>query len=107
MMVASMVLLLMEVSLIFTVANFRAVGAGPLAPIGVNDGLGGRGAVLGVVHLSAQAVDAHAPLGRHLVGAHLEGDGGVVQRLQRHFLVKDVPAGPWSCHARLEESETE
>lgn len=94
-MVRSRVLVLLELSLIVTVADLRAVGAGAgaLAAVGVDDRLGRGGAVLGVVDLSTQTVHTHAPLRRHLVGAHLEGDGGVVQWLLRHLLVIDVSAG--------------
>lgn len=99
--VAAVVLLLLELGLIVTVADLRAVGAGALAAVGVDDGLRGRGAVLGVIHLAAQAVHAHAALRRHLVGAHLEGDGGAVHRLHCHLLVVDVPAGAGGRHAGL------
>lgn len=92
-MVTSVVLVLLELGLIVTVADLGAVGAGALAAVGVDDGLCGGRAVLGVVDLSTQTVHAHTSLGRHLVGAHLEGDGGVVQRLLRHLLVEDVSAG--------------
>ena len=87
--------------LIVTVADLGAVGARALAPVGVDDGLRGRGAVLGVVHLPAQAVHAHAFLGGHFVCAHLQGDGGGVHRLDSRLVVKDVPSGAWGRHASL------
>ena len=99
--VRSLVLLLWELCLIVTVADLRAVGAGALAAVGVDHGLCGGGAVLGVVHLSAQTIHTHTSLGRHLVGAHLQGDGGVVHRRVRRLLVVDVSAGPGGRHARL------
>lgn len=91
--VSSMVLVLLELGLIVTVADLRAVGASALAAVGVYDWLCWGGAVLGVVDLAAKTVHTHTSLRRHLVGAHLERDGGVVQRLLRHLLVIDVSAG--------------
>lgn len=92
-MVTSMVLVLLELSLIVTVADLGAIGAGTLAAVGVDDRLCWGGTVLWVVDLSTQTVHTHTPLRRHLVGAHLEGDGGVVQWLLHHLLVIDVSAG--------------
>lgn len=105
--VASVVLVVMELGLIVTVADLRAVGAGALAAVSVDDRLCWGGAVFRVVDLSAQTVHAHSSLRRHFVGAHLEGDGGVVCRLQRHLLVKDVPASAGGWHARLQETTTQ
>lgn len=102
--VAGVVLVLVEFSLIVTVADVRAIGAGALAAVSVDDRLGGGGAVLGVINLAAQPVHAHSFLRRHLVGAHLQRDGGVVQRLQGHFLIKDVSASTGRRHARLRET---
>lgn len=101
-MVATLVLLLLVLRLIVTVADLRAVGARALATVGVDDGVRWRGAVLGVVHLPAQSVHAHALLGGHLVGAHLQGDGGGVHGLPDHLIVKDVSSGAWGRHAGLE-----
>ncbi|KAG5853867.1 hypothetical protein ANANG_G00031390, partial [Anguilla anguilla] len=53
----------------------------------------GGGAVLAVVDLAREAVHRHALLGRHLVGAHLQRDGGRVARLQVHLLVEDLSLG--------------
>lgn len=94
--VTSMVIVLLKLGLIITVADLGAVGAGALAAVGVYDRLCWGGAVLGVVDLTAQPVHTHTPLRRHLVSAHLEGDGGIVQRLLRHLLVVDVSAGAGS-----------
>lgn len=92
-MVTSMVLVLLELGLIVTVADLRTVGSGSLAAVSVDDWFRWRDTVFGVVHLPTQTVHSHAPLGCYLIGAHLEGDGGVVHWLLRHLLVKDVPAG--------------
>lgn len=91
--VSSLVLLILELSLIITVTDLRAVGTRPLASVGMDGGLRRGGTVLGVIDLAAQTIHAHALLGCHLVGAHLEGDGGVVHWLSGHLLVVDVTTG--------------
>lgn len=97
--------LILIFSLVVDVADLRAIGAGALASIAVDGGLGRGGAVFGVVYLSAQPVHAHALLRGHLVGAHLQRDGGVVQRLDSHFLVKNIPPGAGGQHASLKEKK--
>jgi len=72
----------------------------------VEAGLGGAAAVLVVVDLALQPVGGHAALRRHLVGAHLQGDGGPVAALQVQLLVVDVPPGPRGRHAGLGRAHT-
>ncbi len=92
-------------SLVVAVADLRAVGAGAQAAIAVDGGFGGGGTVFGVVYLSAQPVHAHALLRGHLVGAHLQRDGGVVMWLDSHFLVKNIPPGAGGQHASLRKKK--
>lgn len=100
-MVIALVLLLLIFSLIVTVADLRAVRSRALAAVGMDDGLCGRGTVFGVVDLPAQPIHAHALLRCHLVGAHLQRDRGVVQRLHSDLLIINVSSGAWSRHASL------
>lgn len=82
------------------VLSVRVLVAIELGPV-VAGGLGGVGAVLVVVDLAREAVGRHALLGRHFVGAHLQGDGGAVTVLQLQLLIEDVPPGPRGCHTGL------
>lgn len=92
-------------SLVVAVADLGTIGAGALAAIAVDGGLCGGGAVFGIIHLPAQPVYTHALLRGHLVGAHLQRDCRVVQRLDSHLLVENIPPGAWCRHASLREKK--
>lgn len=101
------VVLALVLALVLSVADLGAGGARALATVGIAGRLLPGGAVLGVVDLPAQPVGAHALLRGRLVGAHLQGDGGVVHGLQGHLLVVDVPPGARGTHAGLNKREKE
>lgn len=88
--ITSMVFVLLEVSLIVTVADLRPVGASALAAVGMDNGLCWGSAVLWVIDLSTQAIHTHTPLGCNLVCPHLKRDGGIVCWHESHLLVEYV-----------------